>query len=150
NSPKHNTSFHSDAFLAEFDRNSPNLLFSAYLGGTNDDVGVHLLVDTNNSDHVYVTGYTFSKDFPTTVVTAQPEPANPFIVPDLGTNLTIIPDPGTNFISHVFVMEFNNDGSIAASTQFGGNLADQASGIAVDNNGLTYITGVAASTNFFP
>ena len=40
-------------------------------------------------------------------------------------------------------------GTLNRSTAFGGNLADQGRAIAVDGNGLVYVTGSLSSTNFF-
>jgi hypothetical protein len=40
------------------------LIYSTYLGGSNHDVGVGIEVDRDG--HAYVTGITFSADFPTT------------------------------------------------------------------------------------
>lgn len=145
NSPHHNTSFRSDGFVSELSPDGTNLEFSIYLGGTNDDAGAKIAVDS--SDHVYVTGYTFARDFPTNVVTTlfYPEP--------FGTNAVAFPGGTTNFFSHVFVTEFTNASGtnvIGYSTAFGGNSADRGTGIAVDANGNAYVTGSTSSTNFFP
>ncbi len=131
--------FHSDGFVSELSPDGSTLLLSSYLGGTNDDSGVHIIVDS--SDNVYITGYTLSGDFPTNVATV---PTNT----DYPNNQIAFPDETTNFDSHVFVMEISG-GSILYSTQFGGNSADRGTGIAVDANGNVYVVGSAASTNFF-
>ena len=50
-----------DAFVAKF-ADSGALVFNSYLGGSVDDRGRGIVVDGN--DRVYVTGNTFSEDFP--------------------------------------------------------------------------------------
>ena len=135
---KHNGAFNSDAFVTEISADGASAPFSTYLGGTNDDVGEHITVDA--SDNVYVTGFTFSREFPTNRIAATP-------VPDV-TNQIVFPHPGTNFISHVFVTEFVNQ-ALAYSVHFGGSRADEGFGIAVDGAGLTYVAGSTSSTNFF-
>jgi hypothetical protein len=143
NSTRHNTGLRSDdAFVAAIGPSGTNLLFSTYLGGSNDDVGNHIAVDPNN-DNVFVTGYTFSRDFPTNIST---EPPTPIFDPAV-TNI-VYPTQSTNFLAHVFVTAITNY-HIGFSTQFGGNQADQATAIAVDNNHLVYVFGSTSSTNFF-
>lgn len=134
-----NNALNSDAFVAEFSPDGTIVPFATYLGGTNDDVGEHIVID--NAGHVYVAGYTLAQDFPTNVITVS---ANT----DYPGNELVFPNVATNFLSHAFVTEIVN-GALGASTHFGGNLADQAFGVAVDGNGLIYVTGSAASTNFF-
>lgn len=51
-----------DAFVSKLDSNGSALLYSTYLGGATDDVGTALTVDGNGA--IYVTGYTYSADFP--------------------------------------------------------------------------------------
>ena len=128
----------SDAFVTELNPTGTLVPFSTYLGGSNDDVGERITIDT--SDIVYVTGYTLSFNFPTNQMTATPVP--------VATNQIVFPSPGTNFDSHVFVAKIVNH-TLDRSTAFGGNLTDQGTGIAVDNNGLVYVTGSLSSTNFF-
>ena len=53
-----------DAIVSEFDPTGSTLLFSTYLGGTGNDVAGDLALDA--SGNVYVTGATFSTDFPIT------------------------------------------------------------------------------------
>ena len=137
---KRGHAFHSDAFVSEISPDGSTLLLSAYLGGTNDDSGVHITVD--NNDNVYITGYTLSGDFPTNVVTV---PTNT----DYPNNQIAFPNETTEFhLTRKPVTEISG-GSIVASTQFGGDSADRGSGIAVDLNGNVYVVGSTASTNFF-
>src|SRR5208283_1760391 len=58
-----NSSF--DAFVAKFDSTGTNLLYSTFLGGTNNDMAYSIAVDTNGA--AYVTGWTISTNFPNTV-----------------------------------------------------------------------------------
>jgi len=143
NKPRHNiNNTRCDAFVAELNSTGTQLLLSSYVGGSNDDFAQQITID--NSDNVYVTGYTLSDNFPTnqpTVITSTN-----FSPPV--TNQVVFTSPGTNFISHVFVLKIVG-GALDRSTAFGGDLADQGRAIAVDGSGLVYVTGSISSTNFF-
>ena len=52
-----------DAFVMRFDPTSNTPLLSTFLGGSNDDEGLGVAVDTVGA--IYVTGFTFSTNFPT-------------------------------------------------------------------------------------
>jgi beta-propeller repeat-containing protein len=52
-----------DAFVTKVDRDGDSLVYSSYLGGSDGDVGTGIGVDMNGN--AYVTGLTFSQDFPT-------------------------------------------------------------------------------------
>src|SRR5207302_8767199 len=52
----------SDAFVAKINAAGTALAYSTYLGGSSDDVGQGIAVDA--AGNAYVTGYTFSTDFP--------------------------------------------------------------------------------------
>ena len=57
--------YYSDAFVTKLDTNlsgAASLLYSTYLGGNRDDEGTGIAVDASGT--VYVTGQTFSSDFP--------------------------------------------------------------------------------------
>jgi hypothetical protein len=116
-----------DAFVAKLNATGSTLIYSTYLGGSSFDIGYGIAVDS--SDSPYVTGATFSTDFPT---------ANP-VQP---TN------PGGYA---VFVTKFNAAGSaLVYSTYLGGgdSWGNFGRGIAVDMAGNAYVTGQACSTNF--
>ncbi len=104
----------------------PQLDYSTYLGGSGENYGFKIAVDTNGD--AYVTGYTNSTNFPTTTGTYQ----NIF---------------GGTY--DVFVTKLNSMGtSLVYSTYLGGSSEDYGEGIAVDTSGNVYITGWGNSTNF--
>jgi len=103
----------------------PTLVYSTYLGGSGFDYGSGIAVDS--AGNAYVTGQTYSTDFPT---------ANPFQAARVGG-----PD--------AFVAKLNAAGSaLVYSTYLGGNGDDYGRGIAVDAAGNAYVTGETGSTNF--
>ena len=53
----------ADAFVSELNANGSALLYSTYLGGTQSESGNDIALDS--SGDVYVTGHTYSMDFPT-------------------------------------------------------------------------------------
>src|SRR5205823_5833910 len=54
-----------DAFVTKLDPSGGTLIYSTFLGGSNTDVGQGLAIDSAGS--AYVTGYTYSANFPTTL-----------------------------------------------------------------------------------
>lgn len=123
--------------VGEYDRSEPLILdpvlnFSSYLGGSSDDVGSAIAVDSNNN--VVVAGTTMSTDFPTTAnaFKAQPVPAN--VSPAFAA----------------FVTEMNPTGTqLKYSTYLAGSTpAEAAFGVDVDATGKIYVTGFTVSTDF--
>jgi hypothetical protein len=55
--------YHSDAIMVEISPDGNTLVYSTYLGGSNDDYGHAIAVDAGGN--VYMTGETQSPDFPT-------------------------------------------------------------------------------------
>jgi len=107
----------------------PVLLYSTYLGGSGSggDTGNGIAVDADGN--AYVTGYTTSLDFPTTLNAFQSvfAPASP----------------------NAFVTKLNPTGTgLVYSTYLGGSDSDAARGIAVDANGSAYVTGSTRSNDF--
>jgi hypothetical protein len=106
---------------------SGRLAYGTYLGGSSRDTGNGIAVDA--AGDVYVTGVTFSKDFPTTAGVAQSQ---------FGGS------------SDAFVTELDptRGGGPVYSTYLGGNNSDAGTAIAVDPSGNAYITGQTSSHNF--
>ncbi len=115
----------SDAFVVNFNVDSTTMLYSTYLGGSDQDFAYHLTVDGDNS--VYVTGPTRSNDFPT---------EEPFQAARSGEQ-------------DVFVTKLSQDGAtLIYSTYLGGSEWDEGHSIAVDTNGNAYIVGNTMSADF--
>jgi len=104
----------------------PILIYSSFLGGTASDFGYALAVDASHS--VYLTGHTYSLDFPT---------KEPYHGPYTGAH------------PKVFVTKLNAAGdAMVYSTYLGGNGYDYGYGIALDSTGNAYVAGYTNSTNF--
>jgi Bacterial Ig-like domain (group 1)/Beta-propeller repeat len=117
-----------DAFVTKLNPAGSALVYSTFLGGSNDDGGRSIAVDTSGS--AYVTGITGSPNFPTTV----------------GAFDTTLNALGT---FDAFVTKLNPAGSaIVYSTFLGGDITESGNGIAVDNSGSAYVTGDTGSPNF--
>jgi beta-propeller repeat-containing protein len=116
--------------LGEYDRSRPLVIdpvmaYSTYLGGSFEEFTGSIAVDA--AGNAYVTGATFSLDFPT---------SNP-LQPNLG---------GTD---DIFVAKLNPEGSaLVYSTYLGGSGFDEGDGIAVDEDGNAYVTGLTSSPDF--
>lgn len=128
----------SDAFISKFSSSGSTLIFSSYLGGSDEDncTGFsgagNIIVDSNCC--AYITGFTYSLDFPT---------VNPYQSSYAGGW-----DPGYN-MGDVFVTKFTSPGdSLVYSTYLGGSGHDRSYGICVDSASCAYVTGYAASHDF--
>jgi hypothetical protein len=118
-----------DAFVTKFNASGSALVYSTYLGGTSGERGEGIAVD--GSGRVYVTGSTFSDDYPTTTGAF-----------DTSFN-------GGVDASDVFVTKFNASGSaLAYSTYLGGTASDTGFGIAVGGSGRAYVTGRTDSSDY--
>jgi len=113
-----------DVFVTKLSPGGNSIVYSTYLGGNSDDWGYGIAVD--GSGNAYVTGSTYSTDFPT---------LNPYQTDQADYD--------------VFVTKFSPGGnSLVYNTYLGGNDGDRGYGIAVDGNGSAYVTGVTLSTDF--
>jgi hypothetical protein len=123
---------YQDAFVTKINSVGSALVYSTYLGGGaiingDTDWGEGIAVDSAGS--AYVTGYTYSPDFPVT--------------------------PGAYDSSRAgldaFVTKFAPNGaSLVYSTFLGGPGREQAQGIAVDASGNAFVTGLTESYDSFP
>ncbi|MFZ1220963.1 MAG: SBBP repeat-containing protein [Chthoniobacterales bacterium] len=123
-----------DAFVTKFNAAGAALVYSTYLGGTRDDEGRSIAVDS--AGNAYVTGFTKSTNFPTANAFQSTYGDGDF-------------DGGCDFGGDAFVTKFNAAGSaLVYSTYLGGSDTDGGDGIAVDSSGSAYVTGGTNSTNF--
>jgi hypothetical protein len=104
------------------------LVYSTYIGGSGGEDGFGIAVDT--SGNAYVTGRTFSTDYPVTPGAFQTT-------------------HGGGGWTDVFVTKLNATGTaLLYSTYIGGIYDDEGNGIAVDGSGNAYVTGRTSSTNY--
>jgi len=117
---------YDDVFATKFSAAGDSLIYSTYLGGNDHELGYDIAVD--GKGYAYLTGWTQSKDFPTT--------SNGY-------------DTTHNGEPDVFVIKLSISGdSITFGTYLGGSAEDQGWGIAVDGEGCAYVTGYTYSTDF--
>jgi len=115
----------NDAFIAKINSAGSALTYSTYLGGSSNDYGEGIAVDS--SGNAYITGYTDSTSFPT---------KSPIQASKAG-------------LWDAFVSKINSAGSaLTYSTYLGGSSSEYGLGIAIDSSGNAYITGPTYSTNF--
>ncbi len=118
-----------DAFVAKLNpaaSGAASLVYSTYLGGSGDDYGYGIAVDSTSD--ALVTGQTASSDLHPTPDALQ------------GVYGGAI---------DAFVLRLNPAGSAPLySTYLGGSGADYGYGVATDASGNAYVTGSTASTNF--
>ncbi|WP_295583683.1 SBBP repeat-containing protein [uncultured Lamprocystis sp.] len=119
-----------DAFVAKISADGASLVYASYLGGSSADYGMSIAAD--GAGNAYVTGITFSTDFP----------SHGALQPDHGGG----PDGGA---IDAFVAKFSADGArLHYATYLGGSNSDTVMSIAVDGTGNAYLTGYTSSTDF--
>jgi len=108
----------------------PNLSYSSYLGGSGDDYGNAVAVDS--AGDAYLTGQTISTNFPA---------LGPY--QDSCESCTTFSQPDA------FVTKVNSSGTaLVYSTYVGGNYEDVGNAIAVDSSGNAYVAGATSSSDF--
>ncbi len=113
-----------DAFVTEI---SPTgtLVYSTYLGGSLSDYGTGIAIGPGGT--VYVSGYTFSSNFPTQNALQS----------------------GLSGGSDIFVSKFVPGATaLEFSTYLGGSSIDRSASMVLDTTGDVYLTGDTQSTNF--
>ena len=115
----------SNVFVTEVNPTGTALVYSTYLGGSSSDYGTAIALD--GSGNVYISGYTFSTDFPT---------QNAFQSVLAGG-------------SDAFITELTpGNTALVFSTFLGGNSIDRVFSMWLDASGSIYLAGDTQSTNF--
>ncbi|MFO0795395.1 MAG: SBBP repeat-containing protein [Candidatus Brocadiaceae bacterium] len=116
-----------DIFISKFSGDLKNLLASTYLGGTESDGAYTVAIAPDANGNIYITGDTFSIDFPT-----YEEPYH-----------------GDGYSADAFVSKLSGDlTELLESTNLGGTDWDLGSAIAMDTKGYVYVTGMTQSSDF--
>src|SRR5688572_221331 len=117
----------NDAFIAKYAPDGRALVYATYIGGGDVDMGEDIAVDA--AGNAYITGITYSKNFPVTEGSVQPR----FGGGD----------------RDCFVAKLSADGStLLYSTLLGGNGQDRCAALALDRAGNAYVTGSTNSKTF--
>ncbi len=113
-----------DTFVTKLSAGAGALVYSTYLGGSDYEQIGGLALDSSGA--AYVTGTTYSTNFPT--VSAYQAAAGGDI--------------------DAFLAKLNGTGGVVFSTYLGGTGGEFGIGIAVDGSGRAYVTGSTTSNNF--
>jgi hypothetical protein len=115
-----------DVFVTKLNSTGSVLLYSTYMGGSNNDIGRAIAIDA--SGNAYITGTTLSTDYPVTTGVFQNTNAGSF---------------------DVFVTKLNGAGSgLIYSTYIGGSFNDNGYDIAIDGSLNAYIVGNTQSSDY--
>ena len=114
-----------DVWVAKLDSSGTQMLYITYAGGSGNDSGKGIAVDS--AGNAYVTGYTSSTDFPTTSGALNSHNGGG---------------------EDAFVLKLDPNGNVLYSTYLGGSGSDHGLAIAVDSTGSAYIAGQTASVAF--
>jgi uncharacterized repeat protein (TIGR01451 family) len=121
-----------DVVIAKVNPTGSALVFSTYLGGSgNDGLTSYPSIAIGSDNSVYVTGDTYSTNFPVTVGAYQTTSAS---------------GPASD---DVFVTKLHPNGNaLVYSTYIGGSAGDGANAIAVDADGHAYVGGGTSSSHY--
>ena len=126
-----NDNYSYDVFVSKLNSDLTNLLGSTCLGGSHYDYVSSLTIDSDGN--IFVAGYTWSADFPTT----------PGAYDTTYNKSSGAPD-GDAFVSRLN----SNLTGLLASTYLGGSRTEYCYSAAIDLNGNIYIAGYTGSSDF--
>ncbi len=114
-----------DLFVAKLSSDGTGLLFSTFIGGTGDDLGAHMALDSRGN--IVLAGTTYSRDFPVTPGASPPNVSR----------------------SELYVLKLGPDGeSLLFSSMMGGSDVDACCDLCLDSQDSIYLTGFTCSTDF--
>jgi beta-propeller repeat-containing protein len=123
-----------DGFLTKLNPAGSGLVYSTYLGGSDFETILGTAIDS--AGNAYISGLTFSSDFPTTPGAFQTN----FVG---GSNCPFPP------CADAFVAKINPSGTgLVYSTYLGGTGDEFSPGVVVDSDGSAYVGGITTSTDF--
>lgn len=126
---------YGDAYAAKLNPEGTALSYFTYLGGTRNDAGTAIAVDT--AGNAWIAGFTESADFP---VAGDPLQRT-FAGAGSGVETFL-------FFGDAFLTVVNPTGTaLLYSSYFGGRLDDAAFGLAIDNRGNAWLSGGSLSPN---
>ncbi|MCX7697169.1 MAG: SBBP repeat-containing protein [Bacteroidales bacterium] len=115
-----------DTYVLKMNSVTRKIEFATFIGGDDQEEGNALTIDKNGN--IYVTGISFSKNFPVTAFAFQKKLVG---------------------FNDIFLTKLNSTGSqILFSSYAGGGFNDEANDIVVDGSGNIYLTGITTSWNF--
>ena len=118
--------FGLDALVTKLNQNGSALIYSTFIGGTDEDWVYAIAIDVSNN--AYITGSTNSLNYPVTSGAFQTE---------------------KNYGYDIFVTKINQGGSaLLYSTFIGGNYEDWSHAIDIDGSGNAYVTGRISSSDY--
>ncbi len=123
-----NNAGYNDIFILKFNNNGVRQ-WATYYGGSSYDVAYDITAD--NAGNVYITGLTYSSDFPVYI-----EDSNMYFQNAKAGGYDI------------FILKFNNNGIRQWATYYGGAHIDAGYGITADNTGNIFIAGQTGSVDF--
>jgi hypothetical protein len=122
-----NGQFGGDAFVSRLDPTGATLVYSTFLGGSDTDWAAAVALGPGGV--VYVAGYTYARDFPTTPGSYSPA--------------------FNGGCCDGFVTELTADGSaLVFSTYLGGDSFEDIGGMALGHGGTVFVTGQTLSADF--
>jgi hypothetical protein len=119
-----------DIFVAKLDGSNGNIVWARQMGGMDVDRGFDVAVD--GSGNVYAVGFFTGTAYFDIVDSTYDSPLTSWGPSD------------------VFVSKFDSDGHFVWARQMGGNIGDNAYGVAVDDDGNVYTTGYTDAGSYDP
>lgn len=116
----------NDIYVSKLNNKGSALIYSTYIGGSSIDYGYDIELDSIGN--VFVTGYTYSTNFPVTPGAFQSSRTGSY---------------------DIFVFKLNHNGSaLKYSTYVGGSSYEYGYALALGSGGNAYVTGNTRSTDF--